>query len=136
MLFDITEKFASKMSWSRTSSSSGSTSTTTTSTSTSGGGGGMCGGVADACYVYPDAPATPGIVSADVTFNRGIYMNGSLTMDDGKVVTIWGFTDTGSNGTQMGGSVTTHACHPGSDRAYDLECTRHDVGPYHAPPRD
>jgi len=108
MLFDITEKFASKMSWYRSGGGSTSTSTTTTTTSTSsggggGGGGGMCGGVANACYVYPDAPATPGIVTANVTFGRGIYMNGSITMDDGKVVTIWGFTDTGSNGTAMGG---------------------------------
>lgn len=103
MLFDITEKFASKLSWRKSSS----TTTTTTSTSSGsmtggGGGGGGCGGVAQACYVYPDAPATPGIVTPDVTFNRGIYMNGSITMDDGKVITMWGFTDTGSNGTQVG----------------------------------
>ena len=55
----------------------------------SGGGGGMGG----ACYVYPDAPATPGIVTPDVVYDRGIYMNGSMTMDDGTVVRIWGFTD-------------------------------------------
>ena len=46
-----------------------------------------------ACYVYPAAPATPGIVTPDVTFYRSIYMNGAITMDDGKVVTVWGFTD-------------------------------------------
>ena len=46
-----------------------------------------------ACYVYPDAPATPGIVTPDVVYDRGIYMNGSMTMDDGRRVTIWGFSD-------------------------------------------
>jgi FtsP/CotA-like multicopper oxidase with cupredoxin domain len=59
-----------------------------------GGGGGM----GQACYVYPGAPATPGLVTADVTFQRGIYMNGSMTMDDGNVVTIWGFTDLAAGG--------------------------------------
>ena len=60
-----------------------------------GGGGGMGGG---SCYVYPDAPATPGEVTPDISFNRGIYMNGSMTMDDGRSVTIWGFTDGGGMG--------------------------------------
>jgi FtsP/CotA-like multicopper oxidase with cupredoxin domain len=60
----------------------------------------MCGGVNGACYVYPDAPATPGITTPDVVFDRGIYMNGSMTMDDGNVVKIWGFTDGAGN---MGG---------------------------------
>ena len=46
-----------------------------------------------ACYVYPDSPATPGIVTPDVSYDRGIYMNGSMTMDDGTNVKIWGFTD-------------------------------------------
>ncbi len=59
--------------------------------------GGMCGGVANACYVYPGAPATPGIVTPDISFSRGIYMDGSITMDDGKVITIWGFTDLAVN---------------------------------------
>jgi len=59
-------------------------------------GGGMGGG---SCYVYPDAPATPGKVTPDVTFNRGIYMNGSVEMDDGNNITVWGFTD----GSEMGG---------------------------------
>jgi len=63
-------------------------------------GMGMGGGGGGACYVYPDAPATPGEVTPDVTFNRGIYMNGSMTMDDGNAVTIWGFTDGGGG---MGG---------------------------------
>lgn len=68
------------------------------------GGGGMGGG---ACYVYPDAPATPGLVTPDVTFNRGIYMNGSITMDDGAQIRIWGFTDGGGMG--MGGSFPSPA---------------------------
>jgi len=63
---------------------------------------GMGGG---ACYVYPDAPATIGEVTPDITFNRGIYMNGSMTMDDGVNVEIWGFTDGGGGmgGGGMGG---------------------------------
>lgn len=66
-------------------------------------GGGMGGGgMGGACYVYPGAPATPGIVTPDVTFTRGVYMQGSMTMDDGKSVTIWGFTGDGSGG-MMGG---------------------------------
>jgi FtsP/CotA-like multicopper oxidase with cupredoxin domain len=58
-----------------------------------GGGGGSSNGAMGACYVYPGAPATPGLTTADVTFYRGIYMNGSMEMDDGNTVTIWGFTD-------------------------------------------
>ncbi len=46
-----------------------------------------------ACYTYPDSPATPGEVTPDVSFDRSIYMNGSITMDDGVDVEIWGFTD-------------------------------------------
>lgn len=61
---------------------------------------GMDGGMNNACYVYPDAPATPGLVTPDISFNRGIYMNGSMTMDDGQSVEIWGFTDGGGG---MGG---------------------------------
>lgn len=64
------------------------------------GNGGMGGG-GSSCYTYPDAPLTEGLTSADVTFNRGIYMNGSMTMDDGNSVTIWGFTD---GGGMMGGT--------------------------------
>lgn len=66
-----------------------------------GGGGGGGGGMGGACYVYPDAPATPGIVTPDVTYDRGIYMNGSITMDDGNRITIWGFTDPAAG--QQGG---------------------------------
>ena len=65
------------------------------------GGGG--GGMGNACYVYPGAPATPGRVTPDVTFRRGIYMNGSMTMDDGNSVTIWGFTDLNAGQGQMDG---------------------------------
>ena len=53
----------------------------------------MGGGFQNACYVYPGAPATPGIAAPNVVFERGIFMDGSITMDDGKVVTIWGFSD-------------------------------------------
>ena len=70
-----------------------------------GGGGGMGGG---ACYVYPDAPATPGIVTPDVTYNRGIDMNIPLTMDDGNTVNMWGFVDLdagGGGGGGMGGGT-------------------------------
>lgn len=63
------------------------------------GGGGMGGG----CYTYPGAPATIGEVTPDITFNRGIYMGGSMRMDDGRNVTIWGFTADGSGG-MMGGT--------------------------------
>lgn len=63
------------------------------------GGGGMGGG----CYTYPGAPATPGRTTPDVTFNRGIYMNGSMRMDDGRNVTIWGFTESGMGGGMGGG---------------------------------
>lgn len=66
----------------------------------SGGGG---GGMGNACYVYPDAPPTPGRVTPDVTFRRGIYMNGSMTFDDGNSVTIWGFTDLDAGQGQMDG---------------------------------
>jgi len=62
------------------------------------GGGGGGGGT---CYVYPDAPATPGLVTADVTYNRTAHMNGSMTMDDGTTVEMWGFRDGGGGG--MGG---------------------------------
>ena len=42
-----------------------------------GGGGG--GGMGDACYIYPGSPATPGRVTPNVKFRRGIYMNGRMT---------------------------------------------------------
>ncbi|VAW98471.1 Multicopper oxidase [hydrothermal vent metagenome] len=78
-------------------------------TSNSGGGTGG-GGMGGACYTYPGAPATPGLTTADITFNRGIYMNGSMRMDDGRNVTMWGFTDGGGDmGGGMGGSFPSPA---------------------------
>ena len=63
-------------------------------------GGGM-GGMGGGCYVYPGAPATPNRVTPDVSFSRGIYMNGTMTMDDGNGIRVWGFT-AGENGHQGG----------------------------------
>ena len=86
----------------RSSSADTSTTTTTTSGGMDGGGGGGGGGMmGNACYIYPDTPATPGRVTPDVTYQRSVYMNGSMTMDDGRSVAIWGFTDTAAG--QMGG---------------------------------
>lgn len=85
----------------RRSSDSGSTTTTTTTTSTSSMGGGM----GTACYVYPDAPATPGLVTPDVVFERGVLMNGSVTMDDGTVIPVWGFPDLAAGGGGMMGTA-------------------------------
>ena len=79
MTFNILEKYTTKMG--RMGGGGG----------MNGGGGG--GGMGGTCYVYPDSPATPGIVTPDVSFDRGIYMNGSMTMDDGNNIRIWGFTD-------------------------------------------
>lgn len=87
----------------RSSNTSDSGSTSTSTTSGGMGGGGMGGG---ACYVYPGAPATPGLVNADVTYNLGIDMNIPLTMDDGTTVNMWGFTDQGGNMGGMGGGGT------------------------------
>jgi len=75
------------------------TSSTSTTTTTSDGGGGD--GMGMACYVYPDTPATPGRVKPDVSYDRSVYMNGSMTMDDGTTVAIWGFADTAAG--QVGG---------------------------------
>jgi FtsP/CotA-like multicopper oxidase with cupredoxin domain len=55
-------------------------------------------GMGQACYVYPGAPATPGLVTADISYQRGINMQGSITMDDGTVITMWGFTDLAAGG--------------------------------------
>jgi len=87
------------------------TETTTTTTSggmDGGGGGGMDGGGGGgmgggACYVYADSPATPGITTADVTFNLSANMNGSMTMDDGRTINMWGFN--GSGGGMGGGGM-------------------------------
>ncbi|MDH5183236.1 MAG: hypothetical protein OEX12_05035, partial [Gammaproteobacteria bacterium] len=80
-----------------------------------GGGGGGAGdalvcanpgaiGFRQSCYVYPNNPATPGLVTPDVVFNRGIDMNIPLTMDDGNTINMWGFSDGGGGG--MGGGAT------------------------------
>lgn len=58
-----------------------------------------------ACYVYPDSPVTPDRVTPDVTFSRGIDMNIPLTMDDGRTITMWGFTDTAGGGGMGGGGT-------------------------------
>jgi FtsP/CotA-like multicopper oxidase with cupredoxin domain len=55
------------------------------------------------CYIYPSTAQNPNLVVPDVTFRRGIYMNGSMTMDDGRAVTIWGFTDLDAGGGGMDG---------------------------------
>ncbi len=65
------------------------------------GGGGGGGGMGGACYTYPDAPSTPGLTTPDIRFTRSVYMNGSMRMDDGNRVRIWGFSD---GGGPMGGS--------------------------------
>jgi len=98
----------------RKSSSTDTTETTTTTTSGGmdggggggGGDGGGMGGMGGACYVYPGAPATPGLVTADVTYNRGIDMNIPLTMDDGNTINMWGFSDGGGGMGGMGGGAT------------------------------
>jgi len=80
-----------------------STTTTTTTTTTTSGGGGMGGGMGGgACYIYPAAPATPGLVSADVTYNLNIDMQIPLTMDNGTTVNMWGFGSDGGMGGGMG----------------------------------
>ena len=74
------------------------------------GGGGMGGGgMGSACYVYPGTPATPGRVTPDISFQRGIYMNGSMRMDDGNSVTIWGFTNGAGMGGMSGGTFPSPA---------------------------
>ena len=70
------------------------------------GGGGMGGG---GCFTYPGAPATIGKVTPDITFNRGVYMGGSMRMDDGRSVTVWGFTNGSSGGMMMGGTFPSPA---------------------------
>ena len=59
----------------------------------------------NACYIYPDSPATPGIVTPDVVYNLGIDMDIPLTMDDGNTITMWGFT----SGNGMGGTFPSPA---------------------------
>lgn len=66
-----------------------------------GGGGG--GG---ACYVYTNVGNRPRLSTPDVTYNRDVNMNGSMTMDDGTSVPMWGFTDGGGGGMGGGGTFT------------------------------
>jgi len=57
----------------------------------------------NACYVYPAAPATPGLVTANISFSRGVNMMGAIIMDDGVQIPMWGFTDLAAGG--MGGGA-------------------------------
>ncbi len=59
-------------------------------------------GMSGSCYMYPDAPATPGLTEPDISFARGVYMNGTFRADDGRAIRVWGFTD-GNAG--MGGAT-------------------------------
>jgi FtsP/CotA-like multicopper oxidase with cupredoxin domain len=76
------------------------------------GGGGM-GGMGNACYVYPADPnlIPPLDPNPDVLYQRGIDMNIPMTMDDGNVVTMWGFTDLAAMGGMngMGGTFPSPA---------------------------
>ena len=93
----------------KSSSDGGSTTTDTTTSSGSmdGSGGGMDGGGGmggmGACYIYPGAPATPGLTTPDVVYERTVSMNGSVTMDDGTSIPVWGFPDLAAGGGGMGG---------------------------------
>ncbi|MFV1984933.1 MAG: multicopper oxidase domain-containing protein [Thiohalomonadales bacterium] len=83
-----------------------------------GGGGGMGG---SACYTYTKPTDTALLEKLQtetnqISFNREVYMGGSMTMDDGTSVNIWGFNgndvgiigpniaaDNGGNGGMGGG---------------------------------
>lgn len=77
-----------------------------------GMGGGMMGG--SACFIYPQG-AQPALATniPDITFERQVYMAGSVTMGDGNSVIVWGFNGqnvagAGSNnsgGGMMGGGM-------------------------------
>lgn len=73
--------------------------------STSGGSmmGMGGGGMGDACFVYPANPDTPGKVKADAVFERTVFMDGQITMDDGKKINVWGFSDPRAYGGGMPG---------------------------------
>ncbi|HHJ15687.1 MAG TPA: copper oxidase [Gammaproteobacteria bacterium] len=67
-----------------------------------GGGGG--GGMGGACFIYDNnLQANNTLVTPDVVFQRSIDMNIPLTMDDGRTVNMWGFSDGGGGG--MGGAT-------------------------------
>ena len=106
----------------RRRSSSSEDTTTTTTTSSGGmdgggggmGGGGQCdaGGMMGACYVYPirqnEVPALD--PNPDVVYRRGVDMSIPLTMDDGRTINMWGFSDLDAGGgggmDGMGGNAT------------------------------
>lgn len=95
-----------------------------------GGGGGMMGG---ACYVYDiDPGAVPALdPDPDVFFDLGINMNIPVTMDDGNVVTMWGFTDLGGGMGGMGGGGGMGGAFPSPAmrvRQGDVVQTRLQVG--------
>ncbi len=88
------------------SSSEDTTSTDTTTTSGGMDGGGMGG----ACYIYTDVTPTPGLTNnPDVVYNRGIDMSIPLTMDDGRTINMWGFTDGGGMGGMGAGTFPSPA---------------------------
>ncbi len=104
------------------------------------GGGGMGG---SACYIYDDEQATQtggqspvdGVVNGvpvvpDVIFNRRVYMNGSMTMDDGAVIEMWGFSDptAGNGGGGMGGGNLPFPSPAIILTAGDVAHTKLDVG--------
>lgn len=93
---------------------SGSTDTSNSTTSSMGGGGMGGGGMGNACYVYPINNAlVPALdPNPDVVFSRGIDMNIPLTMDDGRTVTMWGFSDTAGGGGMGGGGMGGNATFP------------------------
>ncbi|MFV1982752.1 MAG: multicopper oxidase domain-containing protein [Thiohalomonadales bacterium] len=65
--------------------------------------GGMGGGMGGSCYTYAkptDQKLLENIVPAQITFNRAVYMGGSITMDDGVTINIWGF-----NGNSIGSTT-------------------------------
>lgn len=60
-----------------------------------------------ACYVYPinTALIPPLVNNPDVLIQRGIDMNIPMTMDDGRTVNMWGFSDTAGGGGMGGGGM-------------------------------
>jgi FtsP/CotA-like multicopper oxidase with cupredoxin domain len=68
-----------------------------------------------ACFIYPQGTQPTLVPNPDRTFKRQVYMGGSILMDDGVSVSIWGFNGENldkagnviarSNGTQTGGGM-------------------------------
>ena len=104
----------------------------TTSSSMDGGGGGAMGGggMGDACYIYPinNALVPPLDPDPDVFYQRGIDMNIPMTMDDGRTVTMWGFTDPAGGGGMDGMGVGTFPSPAMRVRQGQLVQTRLQVG--------